>query len=205
MKYSEKLILLFVTFTAFGFFWINLRQQPIKVAFKNNPFSITPTQKVKPAKPVSKYISPTPLPLLQAKENLKIRMESENIVVFVPDGATYKTDFEWEMHIYPTQNLIIEMCWGCQPISLFGICGEGYGMGGEGICKSEKITLGNLEMVQHYFTDDRKFAFIAGPYGKNNDTLKSTFIGIKTSNNQYPTDSEKQILNKIISSITVGK
>lgn len=205
VKDSEKIILLLVASITFGFFWLNLKQQPIKITSKNNPSLNVSLPTAKHAQPVPKYISPTPLPILQAKENLNIRMKSENVIVFVPQGAAYKTDFEWEIHIYPTQDLSIDMCWGCQPISLFGICGESYGMGGEGLCKSEKIVLGNLEMEQHYFEKNRKFAFIAGPYGKSLDVLKSTFIGIKTSNNHYPTDSEKLILDEIISKITIGR
>lgn len=93
------------------------------------------------------------------------------------------------------------MCWGCQPISTFAVCGESYGMTGKGNCTQIETKIGKWTLHQHVYTDNKRFAFMEGNGVDNSDTGLD-FVSIKTKNNSVPTDQEKQIIDKILSSLT---
>jgi hypothetical protein len=97
------------------------------------------------------------------------------------------------------------MCWGCQPIGTFAVCGESYGMSGKGLCESKPILIGDWEMEQHYFKKTNLFAFIAGPSGNSLGRSGSDFISVTTNNHQYPTSSEIKLVEEVLSGIAGEK
>ena len=140
--------------------------------------------------------------LISVQKDTYVLIQSKNTRVLVPAGSAYQTDYEWQISIYPTKNLIYSMCWGCQPIGDFSVCGESYGITGEGNCDMQKISLSDWTLDQYSFTDTKKFAFIAVDGTDNPGKSAIDYASVHTVNKQYPTLAEKQIIQKILSGIS---
>ncbi|MCL4377289.1 MAG: hypothetical protein M1409_02725 [Actinobacteria bacterium] len=114
----------------------------------------------------------------------------------IPKGASYQIDANgWGINIRLSPNILIEMCAGCQQISLFNKCGQGYGMSGEGICSVRKITLSNIVMNANVLKNDPNYVmFIDGQIGPLS-------IGIETNNKKLLTYDEEATVNKLLTTI----
>jgi hypothetical protein len=158
---------------------------------QTQPANVSEQKEISTDKEVSKIEKDTPIFLTKCNAGMTI-----------PKDATYKvTAGGWAVDIQLSNNVNVSMCTGCQPTELFQMCGPSYGMSGEGICESEKVNLGGIEMQKHiYKNKSAGMAFISGNI--SGDQKGSLFMGITTSNNKNITKDEETLIDKLIKSIS---
>ena len=166
------------------------------------PAPVYPSPQIIPTKiPVvnstpTRVPSPTPLPLLYTQTLKVINLDEGSYSITIPAGSAYKTDGQFPLYIYPTSNLVIEVCYGCQSFNSQTYCGDDFASDSPRNCTSSPVIISGIKMEAYYLKKNNQLAFIEGPYYSGLD-----FYTIRTVNQNPLTQSETQIISAMLSTI----